>query len=94
LQGQGLRRGLGVGLRGSCRGRLLGSLGLRKIGLLAMALVRWFGWLEDLGVVCMGYLVEAGLELGEDVGHGDYCIGVIISGIRCDFWMWVFISFM
>lgn len=28
----------------------------------------------------MSYLVEAGLELGEDVGHGDYGK----RGIRCD----------
>lgn len=29
-------------------------------------------WLTGrLGRGCMGYLVEAGLKLGEDVGHGD-----------------------
>lgn len=50
-----------------------------------------YSWLDDLfGWLVTGrgggYLVKAGLELGEDVGHGDYGMwGVIRCGIRCDY---------
>ena len=51
---------------GHCRGRLLGSRGLRRIGLRAKMGVSMLGFLGRRETD----LVEAGLELGEDVGHG------------------------
>lgn len=63
-------------LLGSCRGRWLGSLGLRRTGLLAvLPLLGVFAVLVD-GWRERQYLVEAGLELGEDVCHCVYVLAL------------------